>query len=53
VLTGTNLEVVNQLRSDIRDFKERVEKVIVMWTANTEESIPDIATLDEIERMIN
>ncbi|XP_076847440.1 inositol-3-phosphate synthase 1-A-like isoform X2 [Brachyhypopomus gauderio] len=38
VLTGTKAEQVEQIRRDIRDFKEKsgVEKVIVLWTANTE-----------------
>lgn len=38
VITGTKWEQVEQIRRDIRDFKERnkVAKVIVLWTANTE-----------------
>ncbi|KAI4881688.1 hypothetical protein NFI96_031339 [Prochilodus magdalenae] len=38
VLTGTKAEQVEQIRRDIRDFKEKsgVDKVIVLWTANTE-----------------
>ena len=38
VLTGTKQELLTKIREDIRDFKERsaVEKVIVLWTANTE-----------------
>ncbi|XP_072525377.1 inositol-3-phosphate synthase 1-A-like [Salminus brasiliensis] len=38
VLTGTRAEQVEQIRRDIRDFKQKsgVEKVIVLWTANTE-----------------
>ncbi|XP_068608553.1 inositol-3-phosphate synthase 1-A-like [Brachionichthys hirsutus] len=38
VLTGTMAEQVEQLRSDIRDFRlsSGVDKVIVLWTANTE-----------------
>jgi hypothetical protein len=45
VLVGTNLEIIEQLRKDIREFKEKVDKVVLIWTANTEESIPDIETL--------
>jgi len=38
VLSGTHLEQMEQIRADIRDFKEKkgLDKVIVLWTANTE-----------------
>ncbi|XP_039558344.1 inositol-3-phosphate synthase 1 [Passer montanus] len=38
VLRGSMAEQVEQIRQDIRDFKESsgVDKVIVLWTANTE-----------------
>ncbi|NWH68777.1 INO1A synthase, partial [Geococcyx californianus] len=38
VLHGTMAEQMEQIRRDIRDFKETsgVDKVIVLWTANTE-----------------
>ncbi|XP_023285853.1 inositol-3-phosphate synthase 1-like, partial [Seriola lalandi dorsalis] len=38
VLTGTLAEQVEQIRADIRDFHQSsgVDKVIVLWTANTE-----------------
>ncbi|XP_015254961.1 PREDICTED: inositol-3-phosphate synthase 1 [Cyprinodon variegatus] len=38
VLTGTMAEQVEQIRADIRDFRRSsgVDKVIVLWTANTE-----------------
>ncbi|KAI3367569.1 hypothetical protein L3Q82_026415, partial [Scortum barcoo] len=38
VLTGTMAEQVEQIRADIRDFRCSidVDKVIVLWTANTE-----------------
>ncbi|XP_063003346.1 inositol-3-phosphate synthase 1 [Elgaria multicarinata webbii] len=38
VLTGSKAEQVAQIRQDIRDFKNSsgVDKVIVLWTANTE-----------------
>lgn len=37
-LTGTMAEQVEQIRADIRDFRQSsgVDKVIVLWTANTE-----------------
>ena len=38
VLTGTKQMMMEQVRRDIRDFKESsgVEKIIILWTANTE-----------------
>lgn len=38
ILTGTKWEMVQQLRADMRDFKDKnnLDKVIVLWTANTE-----------------
>ncbi|KAM4625281.1 inositol-3-phosphate synthase 1-A-like [Polymixia lowei] len=38
VLTGTMAKQVEQIRADIRDFRQSsgVDKVIVLWTANTE-----------------
>ena len=47
VLNGTKQELLNKIREDIREFKvtSGVDKVIVLWTANTErysELIPEI-----------
>ncbi|GBM09305.1 Inositol-3-phosphate synthase 1-A [Araneus ventricosus] len=38
IITGTKWEQVEQIRKNIREFKEKnqVGKVIVLWTANTE-----------------
>lgn len=38
VLQGTKQEMMDQIRRDIRDFKalHKLDKVIVLWTANTE-----------------
>jgi len=38
VLTGSKQQILSRLRQDIRDFKEKnkVDKVVVLWTANTE-----------------
>lgn len=37
-LSGTKQKMMEQIRADIRDFKEKknLDKVIVLWTANTE-----------------
>ena len=52
--TGTNEEVINKIREDIRNCKERNEKVIVLWTANTEMSLhPEIQTIDELDTIIS
>ena len=53
-LAGTNEEVITQIREDIKNCKERNEKVIVLWTANTEMFLlPEIQTIDELERAIS
>lgn len=38
ILTGTKQEQMDKVRQDIREFKfrEKLDKVIVLWTANTE-----------------
>ena len=38
VLAGTMFELVDQVRAHVRDFKAAsvLEKVIVLWTGNTE-----------------
>ncbi|CAN8020429.1 unnamed protein product [Ixodes persulcatus] len=36
VIPGTKKEQLNRIREDIRDFSKKVDKVIVLWTANTE-----------------
>lgn len=38
VLTGSKKEQLDRIRKDIREFKEEsgVDKVIILWTANTE-----------------
>ncbi|XP_077997032.1 inositol-3-phosphate synthase 1-A-like [Glandiceps talaboti] len=38
VLTGTKQEQMDQIRRDIRDFKNTndLDKIIILWTANTE-----------------
>jgi len=38
VLEGTKLQLLNKIREDIKDFKAKnsLERVIILWTANTE-----------------
>lgn len=53
VRTGTNEELIAMIRKDIRDCKERNDKVIILWTANTEMFLlPEIGTLDDLENRI-
>ena len=53
VRTGTNQELIDMIRKDIRDCKARNDKVIVLWTANTEMFLlPEIDTMDDLENRI-
>ena len=38
LIKGTKQEQMDQIRADINDFKSKsgVDKVVVLWTANTE-----------------
>lgn len=59
VLVGSKKEQMDRIRKDIREFKEQsgVDKVIVLWTANTErysDIIPGVNdTADHMLRSIN
>ena len=47
VRVGTNEELIEMLRKDIRDHKAKNDKVILLWTANTEMFLlPEINALD-------
>ena len=49
VLSGTNREQIEILKSNIRDMKAKTDKVIVLWTANTEMFLlPEINTVDDL-----
>lgn len=53
VFTGNNTEIIARLRADIRKMKEKTDKVIVLWTANTEQYLlPEIPTIDELSSRI-
>jgi myo-inositol-1-phosphate synthase len=56
VLTGTKQEQMEQVRKDIRDFKEKngLDKVILLWTANTERfSAVEEGVNDTAENILN
>ncbi|KAK8921615.1 hypothetical protein KSP39_PZI020708 [Platanthera zijinensis] len=55
VIKGTKMEQVQQVIKDIREFKEktRVDKVVVLWTANTERYSNVVVGLnDTIENLL-
>jgi myo-inositol-1-phosphate synthase len=53
VFSGTNLQCIEKIRKDIREFKQKVDKVVVLWTANTEEFYErDIKSKEELEALI-
>lgn len=53
IFHGTNQEVIDKLRKDIQEHKKKCDKVIVLWTANTEMYLlPEIAPVDDLEQRI-
>jgi myo-inositol-1-phosphate synthase len=53
LLKGTNQECIDAIRADIQACKKRNDKVIVLWTANTEMFLlPEINALDDLEDRI-
>jgi len=53
VMTGTNRELIDAIKGNIRDMKARTDKVVVLWTANTEMFLlPEINTIDDLETRI-
>ncbi len=53
VFEGTNQQKIDKIRADIRDFKQKVDKVILLWTANTEETVEDIVDVHVLRKMID
>jgi len=51
VLTGTKQEMMEKIRKDIREFKaaNKVDKVIVLWSANTERFADIVAGVNDTE----
>lgn len=53
ILEGTNTEVIDTIRDDIKKAKERNDKVIILWTANTEMYLlPELDTIEDVEKAI-
>merc|ERR1719469_1422075 len=52
-MTGTNRECIDQIKADIRAMKDRTDKVVLLWTANTEMFLlPTINAIDDLETRI-
>mmetsp|Transcript_31366 Transcript_31366/g.87983 ORF Transcript_31366/g.87983 Transcript_31366/m.87983 type:complete len:515 (+) Transcript_31366:73-1617(+) len=51
VLQGTRREMMEKIRQDIRDFKaaNKLDKVIILWTANTERFCDVLAGINDTE----
>lgn len=53
ILSGTNQELLEKLRADIQDMKGHVDKVVVLWTANTEKCMnPEIETVEDLQGLL-
>jgi len=54
VFTGTNQECIDKIRKDIQDMKAKTDKVIVLWTANTEMyMLPELADIESLKSKID
>jgi myo-inositol-1-phosphate synthase len=54
VYEGTNEECIQKIRKDIQEMKKRVDKVVVLWTANTEMyMLPEIENIDELKSKVS
>ena len=53
VMEGTNRELIEKIKEHIREMKARTDKVVLLWTANTEMFLlPQINALDDLETRI-
>jgi len=53
VMTGTNRELIEAIKGHIREMKTRTDKVVLLWTANTEMFLlPEINALDDLKTRI-
>lgn len=53
IMKGNNAEKILQIREDIRYMKTKCDKVIVLWSANTEMFLrPEIQTIEELKERI-
>merc|ERR1712100_847679 len=53
IYKGTSQQCIDKVRADIQDMKKRVDKVVVLWTANTEMyMLPVIDSLSDLKSMV-
>jgi len=53
LIKGSNREIINKIRADINNFQKSVDKIVVLWTANTEKMGPVIKSLETLEQFID
>jgi myo-inositol-1-phosphate synthase len=54
IYSGTNRECIDKIRKDIQDMKAKVDKVIILWTANTEMFLlPEIKDIGDLTGRID
>jgi len=50
IFSGSNQECIDKVRKDIQEMKQKVDKVIVLWTANTEMFLlPEIKDIQDMK----
>lgn len=50
IFKGTNAECISKIRKDIQNMKQKVDKVVVLWTANTEMFLlPELKDIGELQ----
>ena len=52
VFSGSSQECIDKIRADIQEMKKRVDKVVVLWTANTEMYSPAIDSPSDLKGKI-
>jgi len=53
LINGSNREIIDKIRADINNFQKSVDKIVVLWTANTEKMGPVIKSLETLEQFID
>jgi myo-inositol-1-phosphate synthase len=53
LFVGSSQECIDKIRADIREMKQRVDKVVILWTANTEMyMLPSIDSPEDLQGKI-
>lgn len=54
VFEETNKECIDKLRKDIQEFSKKVDKVVILWTANTEKNFSTVVdSCDKLNRLVD